>query len=112
MTIPNTDISPLMYVQMSNGLGAVHSGTIVAVLPDMGDPKKQSLLITTMFPEGLTVMGCSEDILLQWWSEIAEIPEVHEFPEVYIEEDDEELLEMAQAYIASRHKLTVVPKED
>jgi len=79
--VPDLSISPLMWIRMKEGLGAIHSGTILAIIPDASAPKTCSLVISSAFPEGLTVMGDSEDLLMQWWMEVGNQDE---------EDDDED----------------------
>lgn len=70
MKLPDTDISPLMWIMLDDGIGAVHASTVMAVLPDTNAPKTKALLITTVFPEGLTVKGTAMSVLLYWWETI------------------------------------------
>ena len=72
MKLPDTDISPLMWIMLDDGIGAVHASTIMAVLPDTSAPKTKALMITTMFPEGLTVKGTAMSVLMTWWQIIEE----------------------------------------
>tara|TARA_B100000767_G_scaffold243546_1_gene241287 strand:+ start:231 stop:491 length:261 start_codon:yes stop_codon:yes gene_type:complete len=74
MELPDLNISPLMWVRLTEGLGALHSGTILAILPDTTAPKKRSLIVSSAFPEGLTVEGDSETLLMQWWLEVGHLP--------------------------------------
>ena len=67
MKLPDTDISPLMWIELDDGVGAIHSATIVCIIPDTSAPKTKSLMITTMFPEGITVKGKAMDVLMSWW---------------------------------------------
>lgn len=67
MKLPDTDISPLMWIELDDGIGAIHSATIMCIIPDTSAPKTKSLMITTMFPEGITVKGKATDVLMSWW---------------------------------------------
>ena len=67
MKLPDTDISPLMWIELDDGIGAIHSATIMCIIPDTSAPKAKSLMITTMFPEGITVKGKATDVLMSWW---------------------------------------------
>jgi len=122
MKLPDTDISPLMWIMMDDGVGAIHASTIMAVIPDTSAPKTKALMITTMFPEGLTVHGTAMSVLLTWWQiiedaneELDEDPSLesigdllaeHFAVEVYddVEDVDVEVLEAMG--------LRLVPKED
>lgn len=70
MKKPDSDISPLMWVQMDNGVGAIHVSTIMTILPDMGKPKSQSLIVTSVFTDGITVHGKSEDLIMEWYEQV------------------------------------------
>ena len=87
--LPDADISPLMWVRMDEGLGTIHSATVLAVLPNQINPKERTLLVTTAFPEGITVHGNAEDISFDWLDLIAE-PEEEEEYEYEIEADNDE----------------------
>jgi len=76
--VPDLSISPLMWVRLSEGLGAIHAQTIMAILPDTTAPKKRSLIISSAFPEGITVEGDSESLLMTWWLEVGDTPELDE----------------------------------
>tara|TARA_R110000764_G_scaffold94126_2_gene177876 strand:- start:4949 stop:5302 length:354 start_codon:yes stop_codon:yes gene_type:complete len=67
MKLPDTDISPLMWIELDDGIGAIHSATIMCIIPDTSAPKTKSLMITTMFPDGITVKGKAMDVLMGWW---------------------------------------------
>ena len=82
-SLPTSDISPLMWVRTAEGIGTVHSSTILAVIPNVTMPAVRSLLITTAFPQGITVEGNAEDISFDWLDLVAE-------PEDDYEEDDDE----------------------
>ena len=84
MNLPEMSISPLMLVKMKEGFGAVHSGTILAILPDTTDPKKRSLIISTAFPEGITVEEEAQELMMAWWLEVGAQPGSDE------DEDEEE----------------------
>jgi len=43
MKLPDTDISPLMWIMLDDGIGAVHASTVMDVLPDTSAPKTQAL---------------------------------------------------------------------
>ena len=75
---PDLSISPLMWIRMEEGLGAIHAQTIMAILPDVKSPKKRSLIVSSAFPEGITVEGDSESLLMAWWLEVGETPELDE----------------------------------
>jgi len=75
MKLPDTDISPLMWIMLDDGIGAVHASTIMAVIPDTSAPKTKALMITTVFPEGLTVHGTAMSVLLTWWQIIEDANE-------------------------------------
>lgn len=75
--IPNLSISPLMWIDIpKEGLGAVHAGTVVAIIPDTTAPKTRSLLISSAFPDGLTISGSSEENVMNLWYEIGDTPEL------------------------------------
>ena len=111
-----------MWIMMDDGVGAIHASTIMAVIPDTSAPKTKALMITTMFPEGLTVHGTAMSVLLTWWQiiedaneELDEDPSLesigdllaeHFAVEVYddVEDVDVEVLEAMG--------LRLVPKED
>ena len=75
MKLPDTDISPLMWILLDEGVGAIHASTIMAVIPATHAPKTKATVITTMFPEGLTVNGTAMSVLLTWWQIIEEANE-------------------------------------
>jgi hypothetical protein len=75
---PDLSISPLMWIRMTEGLGAIHSQTIMAIIPDVKAPKKRSLIISSAFPEGITVEGDAESLLMSWWLEVGDTPELDE----------------------------------
>ena len=93
--IPNLSISPLMWIQIPNeGLGAVHAGTVVAIIPDTTAPKTRSLLISSAFPDGLTIAGNSEENVMNLWYEIGDTPDlIDQEEEIDVEEWVEKMKE-------------------
>jgi len=100
MKLPDTDISPLMWIMLDDGIGAIHASTIMAVLPDTSAPKSKALLVTTMFPEGLTVKGTAMSVLLTWWQIIEEANEG-------LEEEEEPSLETIGDLLAEHFAVEV-----
>ena len=91
--LPDLSISPLMWIQIPNeGLGAVHAGTVVAIIPDTTAPKTRSLLISSAFPDGLTICGPSEENVMNLWFEIGDTPDLQD-QEIDVEEWVEEMQE-------------------
>ena len=126
MKLPDTDISPLMWIMLDDGIGAIHASTIMAVLPDTTAPKTKALLITTMFPEGLTVKGTAMAVLMTWWqiieeanSELDEEPDYESIGDILaehfskeIDEEDVIVLDDLDEDVLEAMGLRLVPKED
>ena len=114
--MPDTDIAPLMWVRMDEGLGTIHSATILAVLPNQINPKERTLLITTAFPEGITIHGNAEDISFDWLDQIAEPEEDEEEhdddDEPEYEDYEGDLEEMTKAFELLALKAWTPEKED
>ena len=85
MNKPESDISPLMWVELSNGVGAIHVSTIMTILPDSSNPKKESLIVTSVFTDGITVKGKAEDLVMEWYEQVM-VPEEEE--DVFDEDDE------------------------
>ena len=83
MKKPDTDISPLLWVELNNGIGAIHVSTIVTILPDSSNPTKDSLIVTSVFTDGITVKGNASDLVMEWY-DLVRAPEEEDF-----DEDDE-----------------------
>ena len=128
MKLPDTDISPLMWIMLDDGIGAIHASTIMAVLPDTTAPKTKALLITTMFPEGLTVKGTAMAVLMTWWqiieeanSELDEEPDYESIGDILAEhfavevedaDDDVIVIDDLDEEVLEAMGLRLVPKED
>ena len=90
MNLPDISISPLMMVKLKEGVGALHSGTILAILPDTTSPAKRSLIISSAFPEGITVEQGSQELLMAWWMEVGSLPDVEDDEEDEDEDEEDE----------------------
>jgi len=125
MKLPDTDISPLMWIMLDDGIGAIHASTIMAVLPDTTAPKTKALLITTMFPEGLTVKGTAMAVLMTWWqiieeanSELDEEPDYESIGDILAEhfakdiDEDVIVIDDLDEDVLEAMGLRLVPKED
>ena len=122
MKLPDTDISPLMWIMLDDGIGAVHASTIMAVLPDTSAPKSKALLITTMFPEGLTVKGTAMAVLMTWWqiieeanSELEDEPEYETIGDLLAEHfavEVDDAAEDVEDEVMEAMGLKLVPKEE
>ena len=79
MKKPESDISPLMWVELSNGIGAIHVSTIMTILPESSNPKSESLIVTSVFTDGITVKGKAEDLVMDWYEQVMVPEEEEEF---------------------------------
>lgn len=62
----------VLWVQMPEGWGGLLVYDILAILPDTNSPLEKSLVCTGCFPQGLTVIGNAEDLLVEWETMLTE----------------------------------------
>lgn len=82
-----SDIDPTIFlVKLKSGQGGIDLLSILSILPDETAPKTRSMVYATIFPDGISVEGKSEELIKQW-SEQTVIMEV--FDAMDAEEEDE-----------------------
>jgi len=67
-----SDIDPTIFlVKLKSGQGGIDLLSILSILPDETAPKTRSMVYATIFPDGISVEGKSEE-LIRLWSEQTE----------------------------------------
>jgi hypothetical protein len=67
-----SDIDPTIFlVKLKSGQGGIDLMSILSILPDETAPKTRSMVYATIFPDGISVEGKSEE-LIRLWSEQTE----------------------------------------